>query len=448
MAIVFDGTRESYVEGLSEFLNSGQKDAPEWVTTLRREAISGFAKLGFPTLSDEEWRFTNLEALRRGSFSIAENGISGVSKKSVDSYGFSGLDCLRLVFVNGRFASSLSDTKDAGEGILVKSLSEAISEQSDLVKGHLARYADYEKDAFISLNTSYFEDGVFVYVPDGTVLEKPVHVLHVSTDEDRPLFINPRNLIVIGQNSVAKVIEHYVSASQSVYFSNVVTEIVCGENANLEHYRLEFESQKAFNFSTLRVNQQRNSNIASHSILCGGAIVRNNVHPVLAGEGCNSDIYGLFISEGRQHMDNFMRVEHASPHCDSRQFYNGVLDGRSKGVFHGRILVHEGAEKTDAKQTNRNLLLSDTAQIDTKPQLEIYNDDVKCTHGATIGQMDEEALFYLRSRGISMRQAKIIMLRAFTGETLEHMSIDSVREVLEGVVMKWFEKRLQNGKGR
>lgn len=448
MAIVFDGTRESYVEGLSEFLNSGQKDAPEWITTLRREAISGFAKLGFPTLSDEEWRFTNLEALRRGSFSITENGISGVSKKSVDSYGFSGLDCLRLVFVNGRFASSLSDTKDAGEGILVKSLSEAISEQSDLVKGHLARYADYEKDAFISLNTSYFEDGVFVYVPDGTVLEKPVHVLHVSTDEDRPLFINPRNLIVIGQSSVAKVIEHYVSASQSVYFSNVVTEVVCGENANLEHYRLEFESQKAFNFSTLRVNQQKNSNIASHSILCGGAIVRNNVHPVLAGEGCNSDIYGLFISEGRQHMDNFMRVEHASPHCDSRQFYNGVLDGRSKGVFHGRILVHEGAEKTDAKQTNRNLLLSDTAQIDTKPQLEIYNDDVKCTHGATIGQMDEEALFYLRSRGISMRQAKIIMLRAFTGETLEHMSIDPVREVLEGVVMKWFEKRLQNGKGR
>lgn len=446
MAIVFDGTRESYVEGLSEFLDSGQKDVPEWVTALRREAISGFAKLGFPTLSDEEWRFTNLEALRRGSFSIADNGISGVSEKSVDSCGFPGLDCLRLVFVNGHFASSLSDTGDAGEGILVKSLSEAISEQGDLVREHLARYADYEKDAFISLNTSYFEDGVFVYVPDGTVLEKPVHVLHVSTDEGSPLFINPRNLIIVGQSSVAKVIEHYVAASQSVYFSNAVTEVVCGENANLEHYRLEFESRKAFNFSTLRVNQQKNSNIASHSILCGGAIVRNKVHPVLAGEGCNSDIYGLFISEGRQHMDNFMRVEHASPHCDSRQFYNGVLDGRSKGVFHGRILVHEGAEKTDAKQTNRNLLLSDTAQIDTKPQLEIYNDDVKCTHGATIGQMDEEALFYLRSRGISMRQAKIIMLRAFTGETLEQMSIDSVREALEGVVMKWFEQRLQNGK--
>lgn len=448
MAIVFDGTRESYVERLSEFLNSGREDAPEWITDLRRKAISGFGELGFPTLSDEEWRFTNLEVLRRGSFSIAENGISNVSEKTVDSYKFSGLDCLRLVFVNGRFAASLSDTEDVGEGILVKSLSEAIREHGDLVKDHLAKYADYENDAFISLNTSYFEDGVFVYVPDRTVFEKPVHVLHVSTDEGRPLFINPRNLIIVGESSDAKVIEHYISLSQSVYFSNVVTEVVCGENANLEHYRLEFESHKAFNFSTLRVNQEKNSNIASHSILYGGAIVRNNVHPVLAGEGCNSDIYGLFISEGRQHMDNFMRVEHASPHCDSRQFYNGVLDGRSKGVFHGRILVHEGAEKTDAKQTNRNLLLSDTAQIDTKPQLEIYNDDVKCTHGATIGQMDEEALFYLCSRGIPMRKAKIIMLRAFTNQTLEHMSIDSVRETLENVVMDWFERRLENSGGK
>lgn len=448
MAIVFDGTRESYVERLPEFLNSGRKDAPEWVADLRREAISGFGKLGFPTLSDEEWRFTNLEALRRGSFSIAENGISDVSEKTVDSYMFSGLDCLRLVFVNGRFAASLSDTEDVGEGIVVKSLSEAIREHGDLVRDHLAKYADYEKDAFISLNTSYFEDGVFIYVPDRTVLERPVHVLHVSTDEGSPLFLNPRNLIIVGQSSDAKVIEHYVSLSQSVYFSNVVTEVVCGEDANLEHYRLEFESQKAFNFSTLRVNQQKNSNIASHSILHGGAIVRNNVHPVLAGEGCNSDIYGLFISEGRQHMDNFMRVEHASPHCDSRQFYNGVLDGRSKGVFHGRILVHEGAEKTDAKQTNRNLLLSDTAQIDTKPQLEIYNDDVKCTHGATIGQMDEEALFYLRSRGVPMRKAKIIMLRAFTNETFEHMSISSVREALENIVMDWFEQRLENSDRR
>ncbi len=448
MAIVFDGTRESYVEGLSEFLGSGRNTLPEWVTDLRREAISGFGNTGFPMLSDEEWRFTNLDVLRRTSFSIVGNGISDVSEKTVDSYGFSGLSCVRLVFVNGRFASPPSDELRDEEGVIATSLSKAACEYSDLVRNHLARYADYEKDPFISLNTSYFEDGVFIYVPDGVVFEKPVHVLYISTDEGQPMFVNPRNLIVVGQSSGAKVVEHYVSTSQNVYFSNVVTEVVCGENANLEHYRLEFESQKAFNFSTLRVNQRKNSNIASHSVLCGGALVRNNIHPVLAGEGCNSDIYGLFMSEGRQHMDNFMRVEHASPHCDSRQFYNGVLDGRSKGVFHGRIMVHEGAEKTDAKQTNRNLLLSDMAQIDTKPQLEIYNDDVKCTHGATIGQMDEEALFYLCSRGIPMRKAKIIMLRAFTNETLENMSISSIRDALEDSVMQWFERRLENGSGR
>ncbi len=448
MAIVFDGTSESYTDGLSQFLLSAKKDDPKWLVDLRKEAISGFKTLGFPTLLDEEWRFTNVEFLRRSSFSIAENGISNVSRDTVDSYRFSGLEGLRLVFVNGRFVSSLSHTTEVRDGVIVESLSDAIRERGDLVKAYLAKYADYEKDAFISLNTSYFEDGAFIYVPDRVVFEIPVHVLHISTDENQPLFVNPRNLVVLGESSNAKVVEHYVSDSQGVYFSNIVTEVVCGEEANLEHYRLEFESQKAFVFSTLRANQRKNSNLTSHSVLFGGAMVRNNIHPVLAGEGCNSDIYGLFVSEGRQHMDNFMRVEHASPHCDSRQFYNGVLDGRSKGVFHGRILVHEGAEKTDAKQTNRNLLLSDTAQIDTKPQLEIYNDDVKCTHGATIGQMDEEALFYLRSRGISQREAKIIMLRAFTSQTLETMSIKSVKQALEDAMIHWFEQRLENGAAR
>ena len=442
MNLVFDGTRKSYVEGLQGFLASRAGDYPVWVGDLRREAVAGFAKLGFPTLADEEWRFTNLAVLGRSSFSIAGDDRDGVSTEVVATHRFKDLDCFFLVFVNGRYSALLSSAPGAYEGAVVKSLSDAIRENGDLARTYLAKYADYSEDAFISLNTSYFEDGAFVSVPDGVVLEKPVHVLYVTTDDDASFFVNPRNLVVVGEGAAAKVIEHYVSVSSNVYFSNSVTEVVCGENSNVEHYRLEFESVRAFNFSTLRVNQSRSSNITSHSVLSGGAVVRNNVHPVLAGEGCNSDIYGLFISEGRQHMDNFMRVEHASPHCDSRQFYNGVLDGRSRGVFHGRIIVHEGAMKTDAKQTNRNLLLSDTAQIDTKPQLEIYNDDVKCTHGATIGQMDEEALFYLRSRGVPEKKARMIMLRAFTDQTLEKMSIDQVRESVSGGVEKWFEKRL------
>ena len=441
MEIVFDGTEKSYVERLPEFLDARGKDPSRWVADLRREGISGFSNLGFPSVSDEEWRFTNLSALGKLSFSVPPDEAPGVSAETVDSLGFAGLECTRLVFVNGRFSHPLSSFEESG-GTVVKSLSAALEQNGDVVRAHLAGYADYEKDAFVSLNTSYFQDGVFVHVPDGAVLQKPVHVLHITTGDAGSLFLNPRNLLIVGKSAQARVVEHYAALSDDVYFSNAVTEIVCAENSNVEHYRLEFASSKSFNFLTLRVNQKRDSNVASHSILRGGAIVRNTVHPVLAGEGSNCDIYGLYVSEGRQHMDNFMRVEHASPRCDSRQFYNGVLDGRSRGVFHGRIIVHEGAEKTDAKQTNRNLLLSDSARIDTKPQLEIYNDDVKCTHGATIGQMDEEALFYLRSRGVSERNARMMMLRAFTGQTLENMSLGPVRESMETAVSQWFEKRL------
>lgn len=441
MSMVFDGTEKSYVERLPEFLETRGGDASRWVADIRREAISGFSNLGFPSVSDEEWRFTNLSALGKLSFSLPPAEAPEVRAETADSFGFAGLECTRLAFVDGRFSPSLSSFEEGG-GIVVKSLSAAIGQNGDAVRANLARYADYEKDAFVSLNTSYFQDGAFVGVADGTVLEKPVHVLHIATGEAGPLFMNPRNLVVAGKSAEATVVEHYVSLSDDVYFSNAVTEVVCAENSSVEHYRLEFASEKSFNFLTLRVDQKRDSNVASHSLLRGGAIVRNTVHPVLAGEGANCDIYGLYVSEGRQHMDNFMRVEHASARCDSRQFYNGVLDGRSRGVFHGRIIVHEGAEKTDAKQTNRNLLLSDAAQIDTKPQLEIYNDDVKCTHGATIGQMDEEALFYLRSRGVSGKSAKMMMLRAFTNQTLETMSVDPVRESMRGTLSAWFEKRL------
>ncbi len=239
------------------------------------------------------------------------------------------------------------------------------------------------------------------------------------------------------------MIEHYVTLADGVYLSNAVTELVAGENAIIHHYLIEEESAHAFNVETLRIEQGRSSQVTSHSLLFGGAIVRNNVHPVLAGEGAYCLINGLFMGAGTQHLDNYMKVEHASAHCDSRQFYNGILDDQARGVFHGRIVVHPGAQKTDAKQTNRNLLLSDSAQIDTKPQLEIYADDVKCTHGATIGQLDEGAIFYLRSRGIPEQEARAILLLGFAGESLQRMKSEVIRTHLETLVRRWFsEKRL------
>jgi Fe-S cluster assembly protein SufD len=268
------------------------------------------------------------------------------------------------------------------------------------------------------------------------VIEQPVYLLFVSTETDGPMMSHPRNLIVAEENSQATIVEDYVSLGGGAAFCNTATELVAGDQAVISHYMIEREHTQTFNISTLRLQQGRASNVASHSILIGGALVRNNVHPVLAGEGAECLINGLFIGNGHQHLDNYMLVEHASPRCSSRQFYNGILDGHAHGVFHGRIIVHKDAQKTDAKQTNRNLLLSDDAQIDTKPQLEIYADDVKCTHGATIGQIEENALFYLRSRGIDEISARRLLLMAFAGECLERMKPGIARAHAEELIGK------------
>jgi Fe-S cluster assembly protein SufD len=268
-------------------------------------------------------------------------------------------------------------------------------------------------------------------VKRGVVVEAPIHLLFVSSMDPSAFMVHPRNLLVCEDQSQATVVEEYTSLGTGVVLSNSVTELVAADDAHVSHYLIEREHKEAFNVSTLRIQQGRTANVSSHSFLLGGGLVRNNVHPVLAGEGGECLINGLFVGSGKQHLDNYMHVEHASPHCSSRQFYNGILDDRAHGVFHGRIVVHKDAQKTDAKQTNRNLLLSDGAQIDTKPQLEIYADDVKCTHGATIGQIDENALFYLRSRGMSEIEARQLLLLAFASECAERMRPGAARIYVE-----------------
>ena len=443
MSITLTEKDNGYLQGFADFEKTAPGNDLDWLKTLRQDAIQKFQDLGFPTLKDEDWRFTNLAPISRSSFSILENGVSKISSSDLAPYQFEDETITELVFVNGHYSSELSKITELPNGVIVKSLAEAIESDQGILKDNLAKYADYSEEAFTALNTAFMSDGGFVYIPKGTIVETPIHLLYISTGSDKPSITNPRNLIIAEDNAQANVVEHYASLTDDVYLSNVVTEIVVGENTTIGHYLIELESKKAFNISTLRVQQARSSNIKSHSVLIGGSLVRNNVHPVLAGEGCDSLINGLFMPTHRQHIDNYMKVEHASPHCDSRQLYNGVLDGRSRGVFHGRIIVHEDAQKTDAKQTNRNLLLSDNAQIDTKPQLEIYADDVKCTHGATIGQIDENALFYLRSRGISHEAAREIIMNAFTNESLDNMDIEPVRNYCANLVADWFKNRKQ-----
>jgi Fe-S cluster assembly protein SufD len=425
---------QSYLDSFTRFEKSAPGHNVGWLRKLRQEGFARFSELGFPTTHDEDWRFTNVSPISRTSFQMAD-GSAKVKARDLDTFRIPGAAC-QLVFVNGRYAPELSSLGKLPKGLRVRSLAEAI-QQARSLEGLLGNYASFERDAFIALNTAFFADGGHVYVPRGVVVEAPICLLYVSTGNGAPVMTHPRNLVVAEDHSQVTVVEDYVSVNSGVMFSNVVTELYAGEDAVVAHYMIEREDTQALNVSTLRIQQERNANVESHSVLLGGALVRNNVHPVLAGEGGECLINGLYIGTGRQHMDNYMLVEHAQPHCNSRQFYNGILDEHAHGVFHGRIIVHKDAQKTDAKQTNRNLLLSDEAQIDTKPQLEIYADDVKCTHGATIGQVEDNALFYLRSRGLDEVAARRLLLYAFASECLDRMRTGPVRTYLEALTTSW-----------
>lgn len=389
-------------------------------------------------MHDEDWRFTNLAPLLKTTFQPAQDTQARVAAQGLAPYVFPrGDDGFRLVFVNGRFEAALSSLAGLPDGVRVQSLADALANDRALVEPHLAQYEDFRHETFSALNTAFLTDGAFVSIPRGLVMEQPIHALYVSVPGAVPTATHPRNLILAGDESQVTVAEDYVTIGEGAHLSNGVTELVVGGGGVVSHYHIQRESRHAFHVASLRSQQARSSSVTSHTVLLGGALTRRNIHPVLAGEGGECLINGLFMANGRQHMDNYMKVEHASAHCDSRQFYKGILDGQSHGVFHGRIIVHKDAQKTDAKQTNMNLLLSDDAQIDTKPQLEIYADDVKCTHGATIGQIDEEAIFYLRSRGISEGSARALLLHAFAGDMLQRMKMKAMRQHLERLVAEW-----------
>jgi Fe-S cluster assembly protein SufD len=423
---------EAWLENFTEQTKTTAGQKLPWLRRLREDAFARFCEVGFPTTRDEDWRFTNVAAIARTQFRPAS--AAKLTAAEVAPFLAEGA-AAQLVFVNGRFARELSRVDGLPKGVTVASLREQIEAHPETLEKHLGRYADTQRDAFAALNTAFLSDGAYVHVARGVVLEAPVSLLYLATAEAAPTMTHPRNLIVAEDASQVAVIEDYASVGgASVAFSNAVTELVAGESTVAQHYLIEREHLQAFNVSTLRIEQGRSANVSTHSLLLGGGLVRNNVHPVLAGEGGECLINGLFLGTGRQHLDNYMHVEHAAPHCGSRQFYNGILDGQAHGVFHGRIVVHKAAQKTDAKQTNRNLLLSDDAQIDTKPQLEIYADDVKCTHGATIGQIEENALFYLQSRGISEAEAKKLLLMAFAEECVERMHSVVARKHVEGLL--------------
>lgn len=412
--------------------NAVQSRSPHGLLTeLRRKAFDRFVSVGFPTTNIESWRFTPVGPILKPDYAMAGPSDIPLTPERIEPHAFGGPSAARFVFLDGHFRPDLTLKRLLPAGIRVMSLREALKLESKAVEQYLARNARDADDPFTALNSAFIEDGAFIHVDAGVRIDQPIHLLFLSTDGAKPLLSHPRNLIVAERGSWLSVIEHYAALGDDVYFSNAVTEVHVAEGAEVHHYLLDRESDKAFNISTLSVQQEKQSRFESHSALLGGAIVRNNVEVTLNGPGCDSLVNGLYLPRGAQHMDNHMRVIHAAPHCGSRQFYKGVLSDKAGGVFTGRIVVHEGAIKTDAKQTNRNLLLSDEAHVDTQPQLEIYADDVKCTHGATIGQIDTEAMFYFRARGISEDVAQALLIYAFAHESLERMTLEPVRTRLE-----------------
>jgi Fe-S cluster assembly protein SufD len=402
---------------------------PQWLHDTRRAAIDSFTRLGFPTTRNEDWKFTNIARLTSIPFEPAARDLhAGAADELVRSLPRTGR---RLVFVNGVYAPALScrmSSSQARGPVVLASLCDPAPE----IERRLSRYANYRTHAFIALNTAFLTDGAFVYVAEGAIVDDPIHLVHVSVGGSQPQVSYPRNLIVVGEGAHATLIETYIGASapENPYFTNAVTEIVAGPNAVLDHYKLQMESESGYHIATVQIEQGRGCAFRSHSFSFGAALARTEMNTVLS-EGSECTFNGLYIGGGSQHMDSRTSIDHAQPHATSHELYKGILDQKSTAVFNGKIIVRKDAQKTDAKQTNKNLVLSEGSTINTKPELQIHADDVRCTHGATIGQLDKDSLFYLRTRGIGQDQAREMLIAAFAREIIDGVRVEELRNYID-----------------
>ena len=413
--------------------------APDAVVDLRRRAFERFTALGMPTTRLEAWRFTNVAPIASTAFTLAAPAEREAAKAHTAPHVLPGVGA-GLTFVNGRYVAPASDVSALPAGVEVLSLADVLAADANdtraAVESHLASGAGIENEAFTALNTALLHDGAVVRVPADTVVEEPIQLLFITSPPPggEPVMTHPRVLLVIGENAQVRVVESY-GGGDSPYLTNTVTEVIAGPGAVVDHYKLVRESLSAYHIGALHVRLGRAANFSSHAVTLGGAIVRNDALALLDGEGVECTLNGLYLANGRRLVDNHTTIHHAQPHCSSHELYKGILDGEARAVFNGKIIVAIDAQKTDAKQTNKALLLSEDAQINTKPELEIFADDVKCTHGATVGQLDGDALFYLRARGLGLEQARSVLIHAFAGDLLSHIAIEPIRDQLDELLL-------------
>jgi Fe-S cluster assembly protein SufD len=428
-----NATPEAY---FADFRAIEQEPAPKpWLRSLREKAMESFADLGFPTTRQEAWRFTNVAPFTRTPFRLAEPADGALSLQERLERHFVGDAVARLVFVNGHFSPRLSSLADLPKGVIATNLQQALTTADRILDAHLGRYADAAREPFVALNTAFLREGAFIRVAQGVVVDRPIELMYLRVRGGENTVTHPRTLVVVERGAQAQVIETHLGLTDEPYFNNAVTELVAGEDASIEHLKIQEESELAFYVANVVAHQGRSSRLLSHSISLGAQLARHDIRAVMAGEGAECTLNGLYEVHGHQHVDHHTTLDHAMPHCGSREYYRGVLDGKSSAVFNGAILVRKDAQKTDAIQSNKNLLLSEEATINTKPELQILADDVRCTHGATVGQLDPDAVFYLRARGIGLEAARHLLTRAFANDVIARIRCAPARQRLEATLL-------------
>ena len=426
------------LQGLSRLESRRNGHDPVWLKAFRHTAFQRVSERGFPTAKDEAWKYTKVGRILDVAFEPAEASASRwLSSAAIDQLA-GDLGGARLVFVNGHFAPQCSSLKKLPQGAKAESLASALAEEGESLEALLSRPFGEQTHAFTALNAACAEDGAFVQIPANTVIEEPIHLVFLSDPGAAfpagPVVSHPRSLLLAGPGSRVTIVETYIGLPGEVTLTNAVTEVVLDEGAAIEHYKVQDETETAFHIALLNVRQERDTRFTTHSVALGSSLARHEVAVRLQGPGAQTTLNGLYMPRNRQHLDNPTTIDHVAPECTSRELYKGVVDGRGRGVFDGRVVVRPGAMKTDSSQTNKNLLLSESAQVNTRPRLEIFADDVKCAHGAAVGQLDEEAVFYLRSRGIPEPAARDLLTYAFIGEMLELIRLAPLRSHVEKLV--------------
>ena len=436
-----------YAAAFRALQETAERVAPAWVARLREQALARFEQVGFPTTSEEDWKYTNVAPIARASFAPTFDKTSDdLTPDALAAYTYAEAAQSRLVFVNGSYRAELSDLRELPAGAVIRNLADALtSEHEAILRAYLARAAsiDESTDGFTALNTAFINDGAFVYLPKGAQLSAPLHLLFLANETNEQTAIFPRVLIVAESESAATIIESYEATDESVYFTNAVVEVFVGANARVTHYKVQRESDAVFHIATTQVELERDAHYDLTTITLGARLSRHGIHVKMAHAGASCAVDGLYLVGTGQHADTHSLIDHIAPHCTSRQLYKGILDGKSRAVFNGKVFVRRDAQQTDAQQTNKNLLLSTDARVDTKPQLEIFADDVKCAHGATVGQLEEEELFYLLSRGLHTELARNLLTYGFAEELVEKLKIESIKAQLDEAILNRLHARLE-----